>query len=82
VFTLVLKRVLETAAFLTLQQSVQTYLAASQNQLKEFIIAAADLKLKALKQQLAETIFSLTAYVSESFLIIAYLGLNDSDDLT
>ncbi len=61
-FTLnVSKWVSEMATFLTLQQSVKTYLAASQNQLKEFIIAAANLKLKALKHQLAETIFSFTS---------------------
>lgn len=76
------KRVSETAAFLTLQQSVQNHLAASQRQLKEFIIAAADLELKALERQLAENFFSLVAYLSKSSVIIAHPGLNECDDYT
>lgn len=76
------KSVLEMATFITLQQFIQTYLAASQSQLQELIITAAKLELKALKHQLVETIFSLTADLSKSFVIVAYPGLKDSNDFT
>ncbi len=55
------KRALETADFIALQQSLQTLLATFQGQLKEIIIAAAEIKLRVLEQQLVETMFSLVA---------------------
>jgi hypothetical protein len=49
------------ANFTALQQSLHTLLATFQGQLKEIIVAAAEIELKVLEWQLAETTFSLIA---------------------
>lgn len=73
------KRVMEMAAFKTLQQSTQTLLASFQSQLKDYIVAVAELELKALEHQLAEITHSLIAYLSKTFIIVAP-HVNDNDE--
>lgn len=74
------KKVMETAEFLTHKQIVNDLVAKFQSDIKDQIIAVANLELARLERQLAEITFSLIGYLSKTLLITHNMGLNANDD--